>query len=180
MNLHLGIDPGSRDLGWALLSEDRSYFKSGTFCYKDHPHTGVGTQELFASLDENIPEGAKIVSAALERYVPYSGKFTSNAEAICEIIGSIGMVLTQRKIKYLTVRAIDWKTLVVKMLFLLERFTNPSDKLDKEFSIAAANHIIGGKYYKTNHEADGFGLAFYTLQLHSRKYKGYHEPKDSS
>jgi len=176
MIFHLGIDPGSTNLGWALLSEDRTQYASGTFNYKEYGVIGEGSLALWDTIRSNLPEGGVILSAAIERYVPYDGKFNANSELTCEIIGSLTLLLHQSGIKYLKIRAIDWKMAVCKSLFLTERFTNPSKNLDKVFSVALAIHLLKGKVFKTDHEADAYGLAFYATQSYNR---GYYEVRDT-
>lgn len=176
MNFHLGIDPGSTNLGWAILSEDRAQYASGTFSYKKYDVIGEGSLALWDIIRSNLPEGGAIVSAAIERYVPYDGKFNANSELTCEVIGSLTLLLHQNGIKYLKTRAIDWKIAVCKLLFLTERFTNPSTKLDKVFSVALAVHLLKSKVFKTDHEADAYGLAFYAMQSCNR---GYYEARDT-
>ncbi len=171
MKIHLGIDPGPTNLGWALLSEDRTFAVSGVFDYKPFSDTSEGSTCLFNTILSHLPEDAILLSAGIERYVPYSGKFTSNGEKVCEIIGSLTLLMYQRGIKYVKVRAIDWKIAVVKALYILDGFHNSAEQLNKEFSVSAAKHILNGeKVFKTDHEADAFGLAYFSCGLYTRGF----------
>jgi hypothetical protein len=61
-------------------------------------------------------------------------------------------------------RAIDWKMDMVKALHKKKEFENPSSKLDKKFSIAAAKACLDHEHtFATDHEADAVCLASYPV-----------------
>ncbi len=167
MNVYLGIDPGEVNLGWFLLSEDRVSVRAGgviNFSKFDSLHDA--TNSLWSCISEKLPEGANIISGAIERFVPYQGTFTNQSERVCEVIGSLIYCLAAKGINLVKVRAIDWKKSICQYLFLTERFTNPSSSFDKVYSKAVASHITNGLVFKVSHDADACGIAFYAMWCH--------------
>jgi hypothetical protein len=167
MNVYLGIDPGEVNLGWFLLSEDRVSIRAGgviNFSKFDSLHDA--TNFLWSCISEKLPEGANIISGAIERFVPYQGTFTNQSERVCEVIGSLIYCLAAKGINLVKVRAIDWKKSICQYLFLTERFTNPSSSFDKVYSKAVASHITNGLVFKVSHDADACGIAFYAMRCH--------------
>lgn len=158
----MGIDPGWKNLGYAVVNLNAegqlSLLKSGTM---DPSSLGlVGTVEyLVENLDTPSPE---IVT--IERFVSYKGVNSSAFENIAMLIGGINYAF-QKEGSVLEsypqlVRAIEWKTELVKLLVKNKGFDNPSTSLDKKFSIAAAKSCldIPGDF-KSDHEADAICLA---------------------
>jgi hypothetical protein len=85
---------------------------------------------------------------------------TTESETITMMIGALILgtdYYTSHEVRLF--RAIDWKMNIVKALFKKQGFQNPSDKLDKKFSIAAAKAVANVKEIKTDHEADAICLA---------------------
>lgn len=123
---------------------------------------------LCSWIDDTVSQSA-LTSACLERYVSYKGVNTAEAENILMLIGGLRQALrySQASLPFdvLLVRAIDWKTDLVKYLVKNKGFDNPSTSLDKKFSIAAAKCIIGNHEIKTDHEADAICLAAYPSLL---------------
>lgn len=187
-NIYIGIDPGVVNTGVSISATygDSSFkvFKTFVFCPRDSGlelvDKAVAAKKLAAQIEqahweclELIPEENRYQlgyetskEALIERYVSYQGKLTSESEEVLLFIGSLISELHNVGISVKVARAVDWKMYLVKQLFKKEGFKNPSEKLDKKFSDAAATHILGTKP-KTNHESDAVGLGYvlYLKQL---------------
>lgn len=94
----------------------------------------------------------------IERFVSYQGKFVTTAESTCLLIGVLAFALREKGPLYL-MRATDWKVKAVHLLRRENGFLNPSTKLDKKFSIAAARSICP-TFSGTDHEADALVMAW--------------------
>jgi hypothetical protein len=164
----IGVDPGWKNLGLAIVSKrtDTNIINL------------LGSYTLNpAELGGYIPTCKQIsnivmqtVSAddtdkrifTMERYVAYNNVITAEAENILMMIGAIVREADEWDIEKETrlVRAIDWKTHLVKQLFKKKQFDNPSTSLDKKFSKAAAMACIDNlKEFNNDHEADAICLA---------------------
>lgn len=142
-HLRLGIDPGYKNLGYALLEETSGEFKvlsAGTANPSQGPLEAF-PEVLLASLA--LPPHLAFDSVSIERYVAYQGVMTGDSE---HILNLIGILRAMAYVSYSTLphlyRAIDWKTFLVKALFKRRGFRNPSESLDKKFSLAAAACIL--------------------------------------
>lgn len=157
--IFVGIDPGFTNLGFALMQD------GNTTHYRFTPRD-VGVYNTVAHILEGIDPEAEKGIAVLERYVAYGGVTNSDSENILMLIGALhyGLV-TAGFLDVRLMRAIDWKINLCKHLVKTVGFSNPSLKLDKKFSLAAAEQIMGGKP-KTDHEADAVCLAEYGRLLH--------------
>jgi len=103
-----------------------------------------------------------VTNFVAERYVSYSGVNTAEAENILMLLG--GVVESSIHLFYNAdlemLRAIEWKSELVKMLFKLKGFNNPAASLNKVFSIAAAHAVLDiDKELKDDHQADAVCLA---------------------
>jgi hypothetical protein len=166
---HLGVDPGWVNLGAAILKHENGEWglvESRTF----NPSKAVRFNTVFSDwVDDCIPM-KRPATACIERYVSYKGVNTAEAENILMLIGGLrervdSSLIGPLHAYTLLVRAIDWKTDLVKYLVKNRGFDNPSMSLDKKFSIAAAKCIIGNHDIKTDHEADAICLAAYPSLL---------------
>jgi hypothetical protein len=165
----LGIDPGKTNLGWALVSEwtyedgsnERKLVYSETI--NAGPLLNLGTiNHIFGKIEELITDPCYITDVRIERYVAYNNVLTKDAERIIMLIGALDiecMKYTSCAATGNLVRAIDWKRKLVQQLHIKHGFHNPSDSLDKEFSIAAAQACLPDAKFKTDHEADAICLA---------------------
>jgi hypothetical protein len=171
-NYSLGIDPGWKNLGLGIVRqkvdhEDKGIELVHSQVLNPSALDGIlGTAETIKRICYKIVPGydANYFTAALERYVPYNNVFTAEAENITMLIGCLTQSCNESLISDTPpalYRAIDWKMALVKALFKWKRFSNPSDKLDKKFSIAAAKACISNpeKEIETDHEADAICLA---------------------
>jgi hypothetical protein len=153
----LGIDPGWKNLGIAVVSFD------GNNIALEHCRTENPSQYPFPQAVLSLTSlGIVPTYTGLERYVSYKGVNTAEAENILMLIGALRFKLTTLAgSDTLLYRAIDWKTELVKSLVKLKQFDNPSMDLDKKFSIAAANACldINTKGFNTDHEADAICIA---------------------
>lgn len=175
--LLLGCDPGWKTCGHALLSyDDATGFTPVMIGVDDPSQSGSLYPSVFAAkLHEHVaPNSGSLSFATMERFVPYNNTFSTEAENIVMMIGGLREamqpwaqeVTSTRRGRMLLVRAIDWKVALVKLLAKHTGFDNPSTSLDKKFSIAAAKHILNGKYdFKTDHEADAICLAAFPQLL---------------
>lgn len=156
MKKFAGIDPGWTNLGFAVLDAEASVVVSGTV----NPHRLGGINPTIKHL---AAAGAfsDVERLAMERYVPYGGKQNPDSERILMLTGACIGVMEEDDLVIMT-RAIDWKSFLVKHLARHYGFSNPSSasKLDKEFSVAAAEFITG-EAPPTDHVADAICLAYF-------------------
>lgn len=159
----VGIDPGWKNLGIALLSVNTdsslTFVSSKTY----NPSSYVNLNEFISALKKEFLLDYDVQTAHIERYVPYAGTFTSESENVNQIIGALSFYLIDAYSCPIRLsRVIDWKKKLVKELYKSKGFSNPSTSLDKKFSMAAAKACVDlsscGKI--TDHEADAICLAF--------------------
>lgn len=169
--LFLGIDPGWSNLGLALLApKGDKYVNLFSSTY------APGTYKKPEDFVEEIPHivlkqtTENLVYVTVERYVAYAGVHTVESENINNLIGMIRMkmFLDPGKPAVFLPRAIEWKTFLVKTLAKNLGFSNPSNELDKKFSLAAARFLVTNpETIKNHHEADAICLAVIP-DLHQR------------
>lgn len=163
---HLGVDPGWVNLGAAVTKCENgewSLVASRTF----NPSKSLEFTDDLNNFVESALGDCLLGTTCIERYVSYKGVLTPEAENILMLIGEMKQairyeIFTPDNTTHL-VRAIDWKTSLVKYLVKNKGFDNPSTSLDKKFSIAAAKCIIGDHEIKTDHEADAICLSAYPV-----------------
>lgn len=172
----VGIDPGWTNLGLALVGKGpKGLFlcMSKTLCPRDlggqdSISKAVGYYVQKALTEEGTKTDAAYPPAlnhldhlVIERYVSYNGVQTSESENILMLIGALRESLRSFYAPELTLyRAIDWKMKLVKHLVRTKGFDNPSNSLDKKFSIAAAKSCLDVKgEFESDHEADAICLA---------------------
>lgn len=150
--MKLGIDPGLRNIGLALLNEEGQFVKSAHFDLVDLP--------IKESVDkiEGFIDSADISEAFIERFVPYKGVLSPSAEQILMIIGGIEYMLASKGAVVNKARAIDWKPILCKWAVRNLGFKNPSTSFDKKFDLAMAKALTGVEF-KTDHEGDAACLA---------------------
>jgi len=163
---HLGIDPGWKNLGVALVVEDKDGAFSKVKTEVINPSSYRDEAECALDIYERYIKFTKVSSITIERFVPFNGQATHEAENINLLIGAIcGIIrIKEPTIQVLRVRSIEWKVAIVKALVKTRGFDNPSMSLDKKFSMAAAAACLGIiKLEKgiTDHEADSICLASY-------------------
>ena len=162
----IGIDPGWKNLGLGIVrrpegEKDIELVYSCTM----NPHDCGGILPAVATITQTITDNIDrremdSVFFNMERYVAYQGVQTPDSENIIMLIGALYHALHSELTEAGLVRAIDWKTWLVKQLFKKKGFSNPSTSLDKKFSIAAAKACISNeKEFDTDHEADAICLA---------------------
>jgi Holliday junction resolvasome RuvABC endonuclease subunit len=160
----LGIDPGWKNLGIAIVKQDEegrlSVLKSGVL-NPSETEAEYGSRWAFnRELDTWIGD-TKIELVGIERYVSYQGIDTSESENILLTIGLLGLYshgLTGGS--PFLYRAFDWKKELCQYLVKEKGFTNPSTSFDKKYSIAAAKACLDYSYmFKTDHEADSIAIA---------------------
>jgi hypothetical protein len=174
---HVGIDPAWKNLGLAIVKED---VETGELHLV---HSCVMNPSTFSSIPAFVDklwetvleslvssnEEPNISSVTIERFVAYAGVSTAETENICMVIGALQYLFGNSDL--LLLRAIDWKTGLVKALYKTKGFENPSTSLDKKFSDAAAECCLNlkPKSLKTNHESDAVCLASYRTILKAKK-----------
>ena len=169
MTYLLGVDPGWKNLGYAILKEEDGEFtllKSGvenpSLKDADFPEYFYGCvfQNVYDKDDLHPDALPELAQVSIERYVPYNNTFSAEAENITMLIGGLREAFKPVNLY----RAIDWKTALVKMLVKHTGFDNPSTSLDKKFSIAAAKHILNNKGdFNSDHEADAVCLSAFPV-----------------
>lgn len=175
-SIYIGIDPGPVNTGWCVrgVDNDNLFLACGVFDPRATGDVIMSAESLFLRIEESMPQ--KLRSrlyddsvqrvAAIERFVSYKGVLTNNVEDTCMFIGSLTFLLRTNGINTTLARAITWKPKVCSKLHLDNGFNNPSTKLDKKFSNAAACSILGVEEYKkrpfkTDHEADAICLSYF-------------------
>jgi len=154
----IGIDPGWKTLGLSVVRRE----ESGLVLV--HSETmNPSERGLFQTTDivRNLVSELGPSVVHMERYVGYAGVHSKDSERILMMIGALEYALgLAGNIEELSLyRAIDWKTELVKLLFRKRGFDNPSTKLDKKFSIAAAKACVNVSTVGSTHEADSICLA---------------------
>lgn len=158
----LGIDPGWKNLGMSLVKQvgdKRRIVKTWTINPSER-----GIAETVEFMLNEVAFELRYMrflnSVVIERYVSYNNILTTEAENIVSLIGALQYGF--RGSKVLLFRAIDWKVNLVKSLVKKHGFNNPSSKLDKKFSVAAAKACLTDEYeFPNDHEADATCLASY-------------------
>lgn len=163
MSYLLGIDPGWKNLGYAILKEENGEFSLVHSGVENPSETDAEFPSVLAAKTWSIIGSENdFTHKSVERYVPYNNTFTAETENITMIIGGLREVFRPVNLY----RAIDWKTQLVKLLAKNTGFDNPSTSLDKKFSIAAARHILNNKGdFNSDHEADAICLAAFPAIL---------------
>lgn len=153
MKHYLGCDPGWTNLAWAVLS-DRGDLTTGVECPKDLK--GIGTP-LCIEAELN---GRELHGSVMERFVYYDGVHNPNSEQILMVTGQVQFYLYDYyNIVPTLFKAHDWKSRLSKHIFK-QGFENPSTRLDKQFSLAAARFLFPEHLFETDHEADAACMAY--------------------
>ena len=160
----LGLDPGWKNAGISIVEcnpEGLHLLRSATVnpsSFKDFDRCKSTFDKILDGVDKKL-----VVNFGIERYVTYRGVQTSESENILMYIGGMReRALTEigTGCNINLYRAIDWKIALVKQLVKLRAFNNPSESLDKKFSIAAAHACLDSPgNFKTDHEADSICIA---------------------
>lgn len=171
MTYYIGIDPGWKNLGFAIVKAEPSpdSFKVEVVTSQTLNPSSFGSIDRFTDhavmLCDQTCKGKRdylsVEGITMERYVAYKGVLSSETENITMVIGSLNYGLYRFSGLHVGLtRALDWKIEMAQLLNKHAGFTNPSMSLDKKFSIAAAKHICTS-YEKVNndHEADAVCLA---------------------
>lgn len=172
--ISLGIDPGWVNLGAAsiMVEEDQLVLLNSVTLNPSSMEPPARASTILSSVVPEHDGFIEIDSLTMERYVSYKDKLTPITEDILMLIGGLAECSSQVLGVYPSLlRALDWKKELVKLLVRHKGFDNPSNSLDKQFSIAAAYACLddlNGKEIKTDHEADAICLA--ALPLLRRKY----------
>ena len=148
--LSLGIDPGPVNTGLSVTSFSPS--GSGVVLSTCLNFQRLSPFQVREKVLELCPHPDLLT---IERFVSYRGVQSDSTERTGVIIGAIASIAHPVTL----IRAVDWKFKVVQYLSR-QGFKNPSQSLDKKFSLAAAEFASGGKF-KTDHEADSFLLSLY-------------------
>lgn len=165
----LGIDPGWKNLGLAIVKADEAGI-SLVYQATLNP-AGLGghvqaSQHIVRTVSDFLKDaGAEpedLSNVTIERYVSYNNVLTGEAENIVMLIGALMFALSSAYSgsSVQLFRAIDWKTDLVKLLVKNRGFDNPSSSLDKKFSVAAAHACLDVQgEFDNDHEADAVCLA---------------------
>jgi Holliday junction resolvasome RuvABC endonuclease subunit len=164
---HVGIDPGWKNLGICVCKrETETEIITVIHTAVMNPSSFLTISEFIAKLDKVLtPLILHVDSVMIERFVAYAGVSTAETENICMLIGALCFYFVSQWDKEPgLLRAIDWKMNLVKALVTKKGFDNPSSKLDKKFSMAAALASVNVTIpYTTDHEGDAVCLAAYPL-----------------
>jgi hypothetical protein len=168
INVFVGIDPGWKSLGYCLIQQDTeteiiTVLNSKVFNMSSYESITAGVLAITALFQEFRPKNSVFKQLTMERFISYKNVDSAEFEIINRIIGAIDIFFNEAHSPGLPTRlerAIDWKTSLVKALHMVRGFENPSDKLDKKFSIAAAKACVDEDlHFKENHTADALCLA---------------------
>lgn len=163
MEYYIGCDPGWTNLAYAIVDEDCNLVKTGCLVPKELKGA-VAPLEISEYIKNNCVKATMkdwVGGAAMERFVYFDGVHNPNSEQILMVTGQMQFMLKDHWNTTATMfRSFDWKNRLSKHLFK-QGFRNPSKdkRLDKEFSIAAAEFIFKCKF-DTDHEADAACLAY--------------------
>ena len=161
MDVYIGVDPGFTDLAYSIIDVDGNIVCTGVLCPKELlcGETPIRIEEVLKELGVT-----KVLGASYERYVTYDGKSNPRSEEILMVTGELRFWMHDRfGVTPYMWRAIDWKTRMSKHLYKMG-FRNPSDRLDKIFSVAAAEFAFSHDF-ETDHEADASLLAYTARML---------------
>lgn len=163
MKYYLGVDPGWTNLAFAWLSED-GHLTTGCLIPKDLK--GAITPNLVEdAVDANKDESVELCGMMMERFVYYDGVHNPNSEQILMVTGQMQFWAKDRyDVTPVMIKAFDWKNRLSKHLYK-KGFRNPSERLDKEFSLAAAEFIFPEHNFLTDHEADAACMAYISRLL---------------
>lgn len=161
---YVGIDPGWKNLGLAITKQDEEGKITLIHSEVMNPSSYTSITQYVDALDKVLtPLTTHLAGVTMERFVAYNTIHTAESESINMLIGALSYYFGSPNIWDVEpnlVRAIDWKTALVKQLFKKKGFQNPSDALDKKFSIAAAKCCLDHEIeFKTDHEADAVCLS---------------------
>lgn len=164
---NLGIDPGWVNLGVSIVEHNKTEDKLSLVGSWVMNPSEIGFNDLVLALVKKTytyhPR-----NIVIERYAPYKNVNTAESENITMLVGGLRYGLSLpvtnpelSKPDMELLRAIDWKIELVKLLHTQTGFDNPSDSLDKKFSIAAAKACLPDEDLSkiTDHEADAICLA---------------------
>lgn len=166
MKYFLGVDPGWTNLAYAWLREDGELL-TGCLNPKTLPK-GILTPDKVAEAieDYNLFEDT-LEGAVMERFVYYDGISNPDSERILMVTGQLQYWLADHyEVVPVMIKAYDWKNRLSKHLYK-QGFRNPSDRLDKTFSLAAARFAFPDYEFKTDHEADAACMAYIARLLHN-------------
>lgn len=174
LELSIGIDPGWKNLGFAIVARSETPGKVKVIATKvfDPSMGSLIFVEALPKMSLSLVEKAglcisncEIKHLVIERYAAYNNVMTAESENIGMLIGGIrskffsacdGMEALDAKLY----RAIDWKIKLVQLANKRFGYENPSDKLDKKFSMSMAIFLMEENYeLRTDHEADAICLA---------------------
>jgi hypothetical protein len=150
---HLGIDPGTRNIGVAITDDDGKLLFSKVYALEDDG----GLQGVTEHIVELVYRRC-VTSCAIERFVAFKGIHSKASEEILMLVGYLRYALALAQIPVSLYRSIEWKPALCKYLVKEFKFDNPSTKFDKIFSKAAAENITKEKI-KNDHLADAIGLS---------------------
>lgn len=158
--MFIGIDPAWKTYAYCVLDQDGRYIHSEVLDpssmrqgeIPDHISTWISNSEM--------------QRAAMERFVYFKGRHTANSEDILMVIGQTQREMYIDQVACDMYRSVEWKTALVKYLRQEFGFRNPSDSLDKVFSLAAAKCCLGIDF-NTDHEADAGCLAYLAWMRHN-------------
>ena len=171
----LGIDPGWRNLGYAVveipdelnLDWKVNVLSTGTLDPSRYACVESFSEALLRVDPDDVGWEWAFEEATIERYVTYQGVHTHESENILMLIGALRQrfYFTSGKIAMM-VRAIDWKTKMTQILNRLYAFDNDSTSMDKKLSLQMAKFIVTNpEVITTDHEADAICLAAYPYVL---------------
>lgn len=163
MRYFLGCDPGWTNLAYAIIDDNLKLIKTGCIIPKELGGA-IAPNEISNYLSKHCIKATfkdLMAGAVMERFVYFDGVHNPNSEHILMVTGQMQFMLNDHwGITPTMFRSFDWKSRLSKHLFK-QGFRNPSKdkRLDKEFSIGAAEFIFNCKF-KTDHEADAACMAY--------------------
>lgn len=169
LDVYLGIDPGWKNLGFSMAQYDTetthiTLLHSQVFNISGYKGITPAIKDIVATFIRYKPDNAIFRQLTIERFISYKNVDSAEFEIINRIIGALDIYFNEALVPTYPTRlerAIDWKTSLVKALHIKSGFENPSETLDKKFSIAAGkaclDEVPGKKM--TDHEYDAVCLA---------------------
>lgn len=163
MPTYLGVDPGSRNCGIAIIDDDfRPLMVDQLDPAGDPFHAALKIADL--------AEQYGVVAAAIERMVPYRKVVT--AEGILLLTGALANELQHRRIDTRLFRSADWPRLLATELELLIPGYSAPKRPAKIVAQVASTHLLGitptipgakrgSQRRRPHHQTDAAALAAY-------------------
>lgn len=160
MIFSIGIDPGWKSCGIAIVRDDKTIFTANL----PPNELGLlhGVNNVIKVLNDTVfSNNPTEVKAYIERFVTYNGAMVPTAEKTLMFIGAMQYALEVNGVQVKLEKAIDWKIKLLHFLVSTTGFKNPYDSMNKKFSQLVASTLSNIPVKKLSlHEADAICLSY--------------------